>query len=61
MEDSSLVLVVDEDPETARVLGQALPPQWRVDTAASPEEAAAALRGRAPGVALLNLDLPGAG
>jgi hypothetical protein len=34
MEDSSLVLIVDDDPETARMLGQALSPQWRIETQA---------------------------
>jgi hypothetical protein len=26
MEDSNLVLILDEDPDTTRILGQALPP-----------------------------------
>ena len=61
MEDSNLVLIVDEDPETARTLGQALAPRWDIQTAAGPEEAASVLRSRAPCVAVVNLDRPGAG
>jgi CheY-like chemotaxis protein len=61
MEDSRLVLIVDDDPETARMLGQALSPQWRIETVTSPEEAASILRARAPCAALVNLDLPGGG
>lgn len=61
MEDSNLVLIVDEDPETARILGQALSPPWHIQTAAGPEEAASVLRNWAPCVAVVNLDLPGTG
>ena len=43
------------------MLGQALSPQWRIETVASPEEAASILRARAPCAALVNLDLPGGG
>lgn len=61
MEDSNLVLLVDDDPDTARMLGLALAPQWHIERAACAEEAASALRDRKPCVALVNLDLPGAG
>jgi DNA-binding NarL/FixJ family response regulator len=61
MEDSNLVLIVDEDPETIRILGQALSPPWQIQTAAGSEEAASALRDRSPCVAVVNLDLPGMG
>ena len=55
------MLIVDEDPETARILGQALSPPWHIQTAAGPEEAASVLRNWAPCVAVVNLDLPGTG
>src|ERR1035441_3046044 len=61
MEDSNLVLIVDEDPETIRILGHVLSPPWQIQTAADSEEAASALRDRSPCVAVMNLDLPGMG
>ena len=61
MEDSNLVLIVDEDPETARMLGQALSPPWHIHAVADPEEAASVLRRLAPCVAVVNLALPGKG
>jgi CheY-like chemotaxis protein len=39
VEDSNLVLIVDDDPETARLLGHALSPDWHIATAGCSDEA----------------------
>ena len=39
MEDSDLVLIDDDDPEPARLLGHALSSDWHISTAGCSDEA----------------------
>jgi CheY-like chemotaxis protein len=55
----TVVLIVEDDAATASALEQMLRPTHDVVTAASAEEAQAALPGAAPSAALVDLGLPG--